>query len=232
MLEARLAFNHRVNELDEYFSLLGDLIENESKVLKPDGSNTKISSKLSATLKSSAQLLLYNLIESTLYNCLQDIHDTINREKLKYHELTESLKKIWLEFRIGNKTNNIPNLSKEVINHILSNRDIEIELDEYLSIKNLFSGNLDARKIRDVTEKYGLILSQQTHGKKLLIIKRNRNSLAHGKISFSHCSKDLVMSDLNKIKDDVINFLSILIGTTEDYIANKRYLINHTSEKG
>jgi hypothetical protein len=66
----------------------------------------------------------------------------------------------------------------------------------------LFSGNIDAREIRETAKSYGF--SDKTDGMKtqngndLLKIKTNRNDLAHGDKSFSDVGKDASAEELYK----------------------------------
>jgi MAE_28990/MAE_18760-like HEPN len=223
MIDARYSYNILKEEVNEYFIFLNDLITLESKIIDNEGIKKRVNTTLSCTLKSTAFLLLYNLIESTIYNSLQVIHDELNKSETRYPELHERIQEIWLEYCIGKKSNFIA-ISKEIINHTITENHIEIDLEKYLNIKNLFSGNLDARKIREVANKYGCIIKGTGCGEKLIIVKNVRNKLAHGEISFSKGSKDYTMTELNAIKDDVINFLNHTLNTIEEYILKRLFL--------
>ena len=48
------------------------------------------------TLRSTSYLLLYNLIESTIYNSIITIFDDINDKGLKYFDIIEEIQKYWL----------------------------------------------------------------------------------------------------------------------------------------
>lgn len=55
-------------------------------------------------------------------------------------------------------------------------------------------------------------------------VKKKRNSLAHGDESFSVCARDLTISDLETIKDTVIQFISEIVVGMETYCDEKQYL--------
>ena len=92
----------------------------------------------------------------------------------------------------------------------------------------MFSGNIDARKIKETAEAYGF--SYQTTARKtqdgndLLKIKTNRNDLAHGFKSFEEVGKDATAEDLLQIKKRVICYLREILQNIEDYILRKEYL--------
>jgi hypothetical protein len=94
--------------------------------------------------------------------------------------------------------------------------------------KKLFSGNLDAKRIKETAEKYGF--SYQTNPRKtdngsdLLKIKTNRNDLAHGFKSFEKVGQDYTADDLLKMQKRVIHYLKTILQNIETYIYNQEYL--------
>ena len=62
------------------------------------------------------------------------------------------------------------------------------------------------------------------NGTTLVKVKTKRNELAHGKISFSDCGRDISIDELNQIQKDVIAYLEKILNNIEDYIENKSYL--------
>ena len=68
----------------------------------------------------------------------------------------------------------------------------------------------------------------QTQGESLERVKRERNSLAHGDVSFSDCARDLTIGDLEDIKNEVIQFLNDILDGMKDYYEQKLYKV-HTS---
>ena len=55
-------------------------------------------------------------------------------------------------------------------------------------------------------------------------VKSKRNSLAHGDESFSHCARDLTVSDLESIKDTVLLFIREILDGMDLYFDEKQYL--------
>lgn len=47
-------------------------------------------------MRSHAVLMLYNIVEATVVECILAIFDSIKDDHLKYHELEDSLRDQWL----------------------------------------------------------------------------------------------------------------------------------------
>ncbi|WP_308256335.1 MAE_28990/MAE_18760 family HEPN-like nuclease [Geminocystis sp. GBBB08] len=177
-------FNERAKEVSDYVIFVNNLEEQKIKISQ-NHKLSKIDVELLKTLKATAYLLLYNLIESTMRNVIQSIFDHINSKKVSFNNLRKELKKyIW------------QNIKKRSIDKISENIKI-IETDIILKSfdpNDIFSGNVDARKIKELSNKYfGFSLDTDKNKTKkgidLLSIKRNRNDLAHGFQSFNDIGK-------------------------------------------
>lgn len=89
----------------------------------------------------------------------------------------------------------------------------------------MFSGNLDAREIRNIFKnKYGFKLNEnELNAPVLKRIREGRNKLAHGNISFEEYGRDLSIPDLLSMKDKVFKFIDALIVKVELYLSGKIY---------
>ncbi|MBW4897644.1 hypothetical protein KZY62_03275 [Prevotella denticola] len=82
---------------------------------------------------------------------------------------------------------------------------------------NDISGNLDVRKINELTKSLGIDIESYKMKDKdriandFLSIKNKRNKLAHGEDSFSTIGSLLTLSDLRRYKDNVYVFLETVI---------------------
>jgi hypothetical protein len=96
-------------------------------------------------------------------------------------------------------------------------------------VKDLFSGNINAKTIYDLAKKYGFSPNTDpkltNNGQALRVVKDKRNDLAHGVFSFQEVGKDFTEQDLLKIKDQVIAYLSQILDNIEDYINNKGFRV-------
>ncbi|NES67766.1 MAG: hypothetical protein F6K24_22250, partial [Okeania sp. SIO2D1] len=95
--------------------------------------------------------------------------------------------------------------------------------------KKLFSGNIDAQKIKTTAKKYGFSAKTITNGNDLLTVKNNRNDLAHGHKSFAEVGKDKSTDELIEIKNNVVKYLRQIIKNIETYLTNQEYLDSSTN---
>jgi hypothetical protein len=183
--------------------------------------NQKNYSQLSKTMKGNLFLMLYNVIESIITKSLILIHNTINDEKIRVEECIDQIKDLWIKFERKKQPSNATTDSSLLIVSGFFN----IQYKDYQKkIKtNKISGNLDARKIRNISSVYGLPHNTQITGKKLLIIKHNRNILAHGEKSFSELGRIYSQQDINKYYKECNEFLNEYILNLETYIREKKY---------
>jgi hypothetical protein len=155
-----------------------------------------IDSDLEKTLKATGFLLLYNLIESTMRNAIETIFDDFQNKNVSFDDMRDEIRKIIIQnFKNNKSTDNILQSIKNISLDIIS-----ASFDK----EKLFSGNLDARKIKQTAEAYGF--SSETNARKtqdgndLLKIKTNRNDLAHGFKSFEEVGRDATAEELLGIK--------------------------------
>lgn len=83
------------------------------------------------------------------------------------------------------------------------------------------SGNIDAHKIRQISNKIGL--SIVSNGSELEDIKNIRNKLAHGERTFNDIGKDITVNELNSIKEKTINYLDLFVNNVRRFIENKNF---------
>jgi hypothetical protein len=212
-------FNERAKEVTDYMTFLKDLDQQTIKLSK-DGTLSNINTELEKTLKATAYLLLYNLLESTMRNAIQSIFTEIKTNNISFDDLRIDIKKIiWQNIKKRNSdllTTNIIQLTTDIIH---------ISFDA----EDLFFGNVDAKLIREeVAEKYGFSAytdnSKTRGGSDLLSIKTNRNYLAHGSVSFSDVGKDTTATELVEISERVIEYLRQILNNINDYLENQEYL--------
>ncbi|MEQ9620530.1 MAE_28990/MAE_18760 family HEPN-like nuclease [Coleofasciculus chthonoplastes] len=216
-------FNERAKEVSKYLMFIKNL-EQETVQLSigiPGKEKIrKIDSDLEKTLKASGFLMLYNLIESTMRNAIHVIFDELSSEgisfdEMKYHLKTIIIKNIKKNHSPDKLLNNIQSISVDIISASFD-RD------------KLFSGNLDAGKIKDIAKEYGFSYTTNArktgNGSDLLTIKTNRNDLAHGFYSFNDVGKDVSADELLRIKRTVVFYLREILQNIENYLANRDYL--------
>jgi hypothetical protein len=235
MNELLLDFNKKVREINHYFRLV-KFLDDKQHI---DG--FRITTEQQATLKANCYLLLYNLIESSIIEGLDAIFADINQQNIAFECLNDNYKKIWLEYKYQlvskAKKSNCKNFSRsysEIIDDlavfkILSYTDkTGVVYEDYkgylktLEVSSEVSGNLDARKIRELSESYGFFVPEKCV--ELLIIKNFRNHLAHGEKTFSEIGKEKSVPELITINVRVILYLRAVLKNISNFINNKQYL--------
>ncbi|MCI5151226.1 MAG: hypothetical protein D3916_17890 [Candidatus Electrothrix sp. MAN1_4] len=117
------------------------------------------------------------------------------------------------------KQNTLRNQVLDITESVLKKESIA------LSQENLdFSGNLDAQKIRELSEKFGF--SKPQDGRNLVTIKNKRNRLAHGEATFSEIGRDYTVGELTSFKDETFIFLDEVISKIENFISHKKYVVS------
>lgn len=223
-------FEERVDEIDEFLVMLR-LIE------KPGGSLTyqtnrgersrAISGNWSTTLKASTFLLLYNLMESALRRGLGVLYERIRADGHTYDELITELRDLWVDQRYRGiaarsaSGQTYQSVAQELIARVAKRVTMELD-DRRLPV----SGNLDAKQVRRVCELHGIPIA--THyraqgGAELENVRKQRNNLAHGNLSFAECGRNYTVDELDKIKRQVVVFMRSILRNIDKYMKAKSY---------
>ena len=225
----REEFNTRKREIDSYVSFLNILQENahmKDEIKKAENIDYI---SLSTMLKAHVLLLLYNLMESTLRNCLCKTHENIMNDGVKYSRLSEHVQKILLMYYV-NKINVKGTLGNAVddvhsfIGCVDDKKIFDVTYEELVKAYQLYSGNLDSKKLKGVLNKYGIQFDINCPS--LKYIKDNRNILAHGEKTFEEVGRDLSMQRIVELKNKTIPYMEEIIKSFECYLQKKNYLNN------
>lgn len=208
MQSVKTIFQERVNEVEAYYTFIDSYIASSSN------------DDLNKILKSNLLLMLYNLIESSMANAVEEIHNEIHVKTVSFNTLKTELKKRLIKYL---KNNLNPD------QFVASVNDIALDIiKQCFDKQKLFNGNIDSRKIQELSQNYGFSsntdYNQTKHGSCLVTIKGRRNDLAHGTFSFTEVGKEYSIGDLEKMKNETINYLSEIINNIEQYLNNQDYI--------
>ncbi|GGA07986.1 MAE_28990/MAE_18760 family HEPN-like nuclease [Okeania sp. KiyG1] len=216
-------FNERSEEVSKYFIFLQSLQQGKIKLITESQGNSKakkIDTELENTLKASAYLLLYNLIESTMKDAIEAIFDELKNQGVYFDNIRPELQKIVLR----NLKQKNPDKVLQKIGDI--SRDIiTVGFDK----EKLFSGNIDAKKIKETAQEYGFSAKTKIDSSDLLTVKDNRNDLAHGIRPFAEVGKEISADELMEIKNKVVEYLRQILENIETYLDNQEYLDSSTN---
>ena len=228
-------FNKRVYEIDSFYEILG-LIELESPKISAYDINESVEKIIVInpakidTLRSTAYLLLYNLIESTVYNSITTIFDEIKDSRLKYFDIIYDVQKYWL----NNIYKHDDKKKKETIIETIMKIANQIFTDtiELASTEINYGGSLDAQTIFATAKSMKIevgnirrIYDESIHGQILIDVKKKRNWLAHGEKSFIEVGSSSTFSQLEDAKKYICDFLDEYIASVELYITNKHFQV-------
>lgn len=231
MNRVKIEFEKRVLEIEQYFEYIAILDNGKcsinGKTIDGASFEKEINDDLVKILRANGFILLYNLVEATITKSIEALFATIYEREVTFKNLSDNLKKLWIIQKslplnkgidaIG--SNKIIEIITKVVNEIIENEISQLEID---CVK--ISGNVDAKKIRDIADKIGFERPSQDQGEDLVIIKDKRNKLAHGEFSFCEIGKDYSVRDMCKFKNSTINHLEEYIYKIEEYIQLNSYL--------
>jgi len=217
MMEAiREEFDKRSEEIDTLFSHV-EYLDSQR-----DGMGANATDGLISILASSLSLMLYNQVESTAFSCVEAIYDGVHEKKISFNRLVPGFKK-----KILNDCRQAYHSVETLMKGIEDNDISEVIAKTSLRLDKVFSGNVDAKRLREVLGHYNLILrgpTERNQGADLLSLKTARNSLAHGSASFEKYGRGLTMSDLSELRNNIREYMSHVITMTAQYLQEERYL--------
>lgn len=163
---------------DETEQLLELVLFFEESFVKPEGATFDLT-RVKTSIKANIVLMLYNAVESTVTNALTGIHKHITEDSVNYGHMIPEIKKllgVYYGYSIE-KSKDMP----QKIDNILAFLDIfsetncfSIPYKDFSESYQLYSGNLDAREIIKVLEKYGIQFNEKCS--ELYTIKKSEYS--------------------------------------------------------
>lgn len=231
MLQVRQSFNDRTQEIELYYKLLSDIIKREAQLIFPNENDIRenLNVRVTSILKSSANLHLYNLVESTISNCLVEIHSSFSNDTIHYSNLSDEIQKLWVKFHYdyfketSNEKDILHNLKVLIDTWVTNTLPVTLTYKEFTKYNTggNFSGNLDSKEIRKLSEKYGIEFDVKCD--EVGSVKHRRNKLAHGEVSFEEQGRQDSIEYMIVLKDKTIDFLTQFIQAVDDYISNTKY---------
>lgn len=202
-----LIFNERVREIELYYNFLKANLNNRSEI------------ELYKILRSNLILMLYNMVESTISNAIEEIHNNMHVNNTTFDSLNFELKKVLIK-QLKNNINphdfvqSINNLATDIVKQCFQKRKIS-------------NGNIDNDTISKLGRDYGFNIrttyEETKNGKCLEVIRGRRNDLAHGTFSFTEIGKEYTIEDLGLMKDEAINYLNQILQNISVYLNNQNY---------
>ena len=229
--QATQDFDERLREIERFFKLLAQLAKPNARFAFEGGRarlERDVDPEWLKMLKATSFLMLYNLVEASVRRGVAALYEVMQRENRTCEELREEVRRIWVDQRYRRIDRHSASLrtyqdaAGELVTHVIS--QLVIKLDGQVLPT---SGNLNADNIRKICQLHGI--SVRTHprakgGEQLTTVVEQRNSLAHGVLSFRECGRQYTISELQSIKRQVVVFTRSILRNIERYIRNRAYL--------
>ena len=205
---------------------------NFKNILDNKFNKIKFDSKLNNILKSSVFVMFYNIIEYTIMNIIERIHEEMKNEE--YSQIKEKIRYV-----INNYYRKwIQKLSKEEldenIKNLIWNENIKKEFSNFcLEIKkhnenyNHIWNNVKKKQINIFLEEYVLEKPKQdknTSEEYIDYITNKRNEISHWEYSFYTLSKDINIIEIESKVEITYKYLIELIKNVEQYLEDKAFL--------
>ena len=237
-MQLDIAFEERLQEIEAYLSFLeGVEIEAQSGPPRLGAEGPVITTQQQRILYSCVFLQLYNLVESTVVRCLDGVtHAAMAAGIWSPGDLTAELRQEWV--RVTARTHVDMGYEKRL--------ESALDLCEYLvaalpvagfEMERGGGGNWDDGAIEKIVARLGFELNVDNtiyRGIKrpfrddlgpLRIVKKLRNDLAHGNMSFAECGENVTVSELRDLSKRTADYLREVVKAFVGYIDRHEFLI-------
>lgn len=233
-MNSKILFSERKEDIAKYFNFVKFIIDERPSFsyrerVTGEDRVSEIDIEMTHILKANAYIILYNLIEATISNAIEDIHEQLTScPDLCVDRICESLTKLALK-KIDHHIVSDMDFSQGDVAELILKKWLAEHKKQVLADKNpLFSGNVDAQKIRDVASIYGFSSDtdrSKTHnGGNLVNIKMARNALAHGSESFLNKGQETSIDSLEFLKNEVFHYLEGILDNIQTYLDGQLYM--------
>lgn len=172
---------------------------------------------IARSLRAAAYLITYNLVEATARNAVRAVFDRLKDESISFDRLTVQLRLLLLTHAKRRNPQKLVEAFTDIATDIVVN---------VFDPGELFSGNVDARTLKNTAKKIGYRQNSTTgrSAPALLTVKNNRNDLAHGHKTFSDIGRDTTVSDLRIHAAQAIRYMCEVVRNIEKFVKDREYL--------
>jgi MAE_28990/MAE_18760-like HEPN len=237
MEELGTAFEERHAEIEAYLAFL-EGIETEAQSGPPrlGTSGALITTQQQRILYSGVFLQLYNLVEATIVRCLDGVTDAaLQTETWSPGDLTLELRREWV--RVMARTHvdlNYENRLQSALSlcdHLVAALPVA-----GFQVEKGGGGNWDDEAIEHIADRLGFALRVRpetyTAIKRkirddlgcLQLVKKFRNELAHGSISFAECGENVTVGELRDMTNRTVSYMREVVAAFRAYINGHGYI--------
>ncbi|MDH5669706.1 MAG: MAE_28990/MAE_18760 family HEPN-like nuclease [Nitrospira sp.] len=220
-------FQTRVEQIEAYFAFIQALDNQTILLTRKDTEGpaypTSHREDLLRTFKANLFLMLYNLMEATVKNAVESIFDELGRQGISFDSCRSEVKReVLSNLRNCHNKNHLRSRNVSDVLHLFQHFSTDAVTKTFQRTE-VVSGNVDAREIRELADRYGFG-KPAADGNLLLTVKTHRNDLAHGDKSFAEVGRDFDVPRLEEVKTKTIAYLSQFITNVTEYVTQQHYL--------
>ena len=221
-------------EISAYLDFLKVAVERPATLSAKDGQlRLELTLELTHTLKANLILLLYSVMEATLVQLLDEMHDAIGVNCSSADALNSQLLSVVLETVKKDSKSTVLSYASPLHTSLF-----RYWMDDWkgrISGKDKrvggISGSVDSLVFYEQLKKFGVVT--QTHNDRppahltdasLQKVKNNRNELAHGEKSFTDLGRDLAVPTLETDSSAIFDTLRKIASEVNNYLQDRRYL--------
>ena len=238
MEQLEATFNERLSEIESYLLFLENLDREAQQGPPRIGENGEVITVLQQRiLYSGVFLQLYNLVEATVVDCLESVTEKALKSKSPSPiDLTEHIRREWV--RVIGRTH----IDLNYENRLVSALTLFSQLVDSLPVNGFKmdrggGGNWDDKEIETLALRLGLDLQVTPNTYSLIkrkfkddlgpltFVKKFRNSLAHGAISFAQCSENISVIELRQLSNLTSTYLREVVHAFTRFVSTCEYLI-------
>ncbi|MDR0809933.1 MAG: hypothetical protein LBE86_12545 [Gemmobacter sp.] len=233
-----IGFQERLAEVEAYLEFLSTM-EAQSRQGPPrlEGAKHPISTQQQRILYSSVYLQLYNLVEATMSCCIEAVSEAAKENaQWKPGDLSVSMRREWVRMTARTHIELAPEKRLESALRLCEHLVASLPISAF-DIEKGGGGNWDDCEIEAFSRRLGfeLVVSKPVYSAikqpfrddlgPLALVKKLRNSLAHGSISFAQCAEDVTVGRLVELKDRTVNYLREVVDCFTRCIDSFEYLL-------
>lgn len=230
MSDWREKLDERERELEVYLRFLSRLDGQAASLSIAYGDSRRtmpVDDQVIKILKANFFLLMYNLVEASIRDGFRMLYAEITADGRTVQSIKQELRVLWVDAALaridprGANQNSYRDVARSLVTSAVNDVGAKLRVEDLR-----FSGNLDADVIRRACLEHGV--SCKTHprakgGEKLHLVKRRRNDLAHGSVSFTECGRDYSLSQLVEIRRETIVFVRGILRNVERYATSRAF---------